>query len=157
MKYLVFNAVVLAALGYLFAADGRLEFPEMAEDAPVTAVAPVRTATPEPTSEPFPEPEADAASDTIAPAPVDATPAPEPAQDASVFTPPPEAPPVPELPEAVPVEPLSETQIATAPPADRPEIRLEDGEALMSRSERTRELDKLIEDMELFYIERTTR
>lgn len=182
MKYLVFNAVVLSALGYLFVTEGRIDLPRFTADAPTVSTAPVSagaTPLPEDPAPPVMSPlAAQAAAPADAPAPTQApTPAaPQegfsdapsvetaaddapiaPSEDAGVFTSPPTASvPLPDLPSVEPVETLPETRMAAAPSEETP-VRLEEGETLMSGPERTRELDRLIEDMELFYIERIAR
>ncbi|MDW3205174.1 MAG: hypothetical protein R8L07_06480 [Alphaproteobacteria bacterium] len=178
MKYLVFNAVVLSALGYLFVTEGRIDLPRFTADAPTVSTAPVSagaTPLPEATAPPVMSPlAAPAAAPADAPAPTQAAPqegfsdAPSvetaaddapiaPSEDAGVFTSPPAASvPLPDLPSVEPVETLPETRMAAAPSEETP-VRLEEGETLMSGPERTRELDRLIEDMELFYIERIAR
>ncbi|MBO6836244.1 MAG: hypothetical protein JJ881_08730 [Alphaproteobacteria bacterium] len=145
MKFLVFNTVVLAALGYLFLSDGRLDIP-FPRNAPTTAAAPAATpevhdvaVLPEPV-EPPPPIEARAPGETV-------------------FTPPPaiaEAEPVATLP--VPEIPAPQEAALPEPaPSPAPQVTLAEGMEVMSRTERTRELDRLIEDMELFYIERIAR
>ncbi|MEQ8444138.1 MAG: hypothetical protein RIM72_08730 [Alphaproteobacteria bacterium] len=131
MKHLLFNAVVLASLGYLFAAEGRIDIPFLGDDTEAAAPAisvpvdstPAETApaadvaeTPavETAVEPAPVAEADPEIATAATEEVAADPA-EPAEPAE------QAREIAELPAPVSAEPVRETPAPVVEAAAEPQ------------------------------------
>ena len=173
MRYLLFNLVVFAALAYLITGDGadpqswfeekiqNLDagaWLEQRRDAPQTVATPVTT----PVTTPAPAP---ALAPQIAPQPVDTI-----ADKTEAVSPPPpvhEAPlPAPVAAEAAP--PVAEPRDTAAPAApaasvayDAPVIaeapastQQTEQPAFMTRPERRRELNRLIQDMEGQFLDR---
>ena len=158
MRYLLFNLVVFAALAYLITGDGadpqswfedRLQnlnpgaWFDQRRDTPQTVAAPVATPAPAPTIAP-----------QIAPQPVDTI-----ADKTEAVSPPVhEAPiPAPVVAEAAP--PVAEPRDTAAPVAYEAPVIAEaptstEQPAFMTRSERRRELNRLIQDMEGQFLDR---
>lgn len=158
MKYLLFNAVVLAALGYLYLADtGRLSpadpGPEVAAATPLPD--PETAAPPAPDASVITAPPPTAAS---VPAPVSAPaePAPSPEPDTAPVSDPVSADPPPLVTQTVETLPrrVVPSETAETPPL---EPSAPDPPEFMAADERVRELDRMIETMELFYVERIAR
>lgn len=162
MRFLVFNAAVVAALIYLLSADRLYDMADRVEDAardsapaePVIETAAIETAPTETAAEtvpPAPAPDAAAPSG----APSGGT-----AQAALVRDLPPVDDPAVAKRRAEVLDGIAafdSAPVSPAPEIAAPEVTLAEGETLMGPEERLRELYTLAEEMELLFVTKLTR